>query len=401
MNRRALLASLGGAAVLAAIVGWALHTYERVPKWIDLPRSGEAATNPLHALKLALVEHGVPVRASSRLELDPAILRSNDTLVYDGDPRALSETNRRQLQRWLAGGGHLVIAMPAPDAAVDALAQARVQPGVPSARHLAVPLLDAYGIHPRLQTPECATVGDNDTAMFCTGRRFDAPASALQHWGDEATGQVYARLRTGAGTLDVLADLDFLTTDSLHDPQSVELAAQLFSLDAQRMRRGAAQTHALPLDAIHRATMHLVHVIEIPSLWWWLLREGWTAWLPLLIALALWLANRLRRFGPLLPPPPEGRRSLLEHVVASGEHQWRYRRADALHGAMRDAFLLRLRRRDPQAFALDGEARISALVDRLRLPAAQIRDALRTPDAYDAKAVVARIATLVRMRNRL
>lgn len=387
MNWRAIAVSVAGAALLAAGVAWVLHTYERVPNWIDQPRTGEAATNPLHALRLSLAQHGVTVRADSRLDFDSTLLGPADTLLYDGDPRGLSAPVRARLGQWLQAGGHLIIATPAPDAAVDALAQARRFPGLPAARYLPVPLLDAYRIHARLQAPKCASLPNgDDTGLFCNGRRFAAPATALQHWGDAAQGDVVARLQVGRGTLDVLADLDFLSTANLQESRSVELVAQLFPLDA----RGP-----------HRGTVHLVHVTEIPSLWLLLVREGWKVWLPLLLALAGWLAARMRRFGPVLPAANEGRRSLLEHVVASGEHQWRYRRADRLHAAMRDAFVTRLRRRDPQTAALEGEAHISALVDRLRLPASQIRDALRTPDAYDAKAVVARIATLVRMRNRL
>ena len=139
----------------------------------------------------------------------------------------------------------------------------------------------------------------------------------------------------------------------------------------------------------------------MPSLWRTLLRRGWPMWLPLALLLAGWLWARMRRFGPLLPSPALERRSLLEHVAASGQHQWRYGRGDVLFDAMRAAMLERLRRRDPQAAALDGEPQLVRLVERLKLPAASMRDALQRPDPRDAKAFVARIATLVRMRNRL
>ena len=72
---------------------------------------------------------------------------------------------------------------------------------------------------------------------------------------------------------------------------------------------------------------------------------------------------------------------------------------------MRAAFLARLRRRDPYAAAIQGEAQIDLLAQRYKnepnLDVAAIRDALATPLARDHAAFRARIATLIRMRYRL
>jgi hypothetical protein len=136
-------------------------------------------------------------------------------------------------------------------------------------------------------------------------------------------------------------------------------------------------------------------------LWKWLLFEGWRAWVPLALVLLGWLWARTRRLGPEIPTPARERRSLLEHVAASGEHQWRYGDGDRLFEAMREAFLARLRRRDPQAAMLAGEAQVERLAEKLRMPRADIVDALTPPDPRDARSLLARIVLLVRMRNRL
>ena len=124
------------------------------------------------------------------------------------------------------------------------------------------------------------------------------------------------------------------------------------------------------------------------------------AWLPLLLALLAWLWARMQRFGPLLPPPAAERRSLLEHIVASGEHSYRYGYAHLLHAAVRDAFLARLRRRDPQAAALEGEPQCRCSPNAsgpARRP--RSRDALSAPVARDHAAFRTRIATLIRLHN--
>ena len=100
--------------------------------------------------------------------------------------------------------------------------------------------------------------------------------------------------------------------------------------------------------------------------------------------------------------PADERRSLLEHIVASGEHAYRYGYAHLLYDAVREAFLARLRRRDPQAAALTGAPQMALLQARFPdVPAAQIRDALMAPFANDHASFRSRIATLIRLRNRL
>ena len=376
MKARAWVAGTVGVLLIAGAVAWWLHAYHRVAHWVDLPRTGEAATDPLFALRLTLQAQGRTVIAARRL--DPATMRLSprDTVVFDGDPRALSPRVVGALHGWLRRGGHLVVAVPPPDPAADVFEAG-------DARHLPVPLLEAFGVRVQRSAVKACVRSTDLPAALCGARRFDAPAGTVQRIGDGA-GDVVARVRVpGGGTLDVLASLRFLDTDVLEVRGQRALPAQLFTAGDPR------------------GTVHLVHADAMPSLWRTLVTRGWPVWAPLALLLAGALWARMQRFGPRLPSPVPERRSLLEHVAASGRHQWRYGRAEALHRAVRDAFLARLRRRDPQAAALEGEVQIARLVERLGLPAASIRDALRPPDPRDAKSFVARIATLVRMGNRL
>lgn len=377
----AVLLGLVGAALVAAVAVWWLRTFERVEETVPLPRTGEAASHELFALRLALEADGRRARTWRRLDAAAMAPGPRDTIVYHGDPRALPADDVARLLRWMRDGGHLVVATPAPDAAVDAMQRSRRA----GTHHLAVPLLDAVGVRTRLAAPACLDLrlsGEEPHREFCSGRRFDAPGHARLRWRD-AHGDAFARLPVGEGSIDVLAELDFLTTDKLEECTHVAMARQLVAA----MDRGG--------------TVHLVHARAMPSLWGWLLREGWRVWLPLALLLAGWLWARMRRFGPLRPAPVLERRSLMEHIAASGEHQWRYGDGDRLYEASREAFFARLRRRDPLAASLAGEAQLDRLVERLRLPRAQLVDALTPPEPRDAKALHARIALLVRMRNRL
>jgi len=359
--------------VLSAGFAWWQRNYERTEEWVDLPRSGEAARNPLYVLKLALIADGVDAQARPRLQLDSVSLGTRDTVLLYNDPRTLTDKDEAALLEWVERGGHLLLRTPPPG---------------PLDVEAPLPVFAAFGVHPR-SDQLCAgldVAGEDPHVEFCRGRRLDVDnleSTASLHWGEPEIGYVFARVPHGRGHVDVLADFDFLDNDSLKEGPHIALTRQL-------------------LDPNYRAgTVHLIYEAQMPSFWWTLVREHWRVWLPLMLALLAWLWRRSQRFGPLLASPALERRSLLEHVTASGEHVYRYGYAYLLHEAARKAFLMRLRRRDPQAAALEGEAQAAMLSERFNLPSNDIRDALSTPIARDHAAFRNRIALLMRMRNAL
>jgi hypothetical protein len=377
-TRRTMLVTLLVLAALGGLGAWWWHTHERVEQTIDLPRTGEARSNPLYALKVALQKDDVRVNARRRLQLpglapkEAAVpLAARDTVLLYNDPRTLTPGEVAALLRWVDGGGHLIV---------------RTPPMGVLAKNSPVPLLAQLQLQAMEDRGDCESLGgDKPMVMFCGARRFTLVGANPAHsWGDLIDGYVFARVTRGKGSVDVLADLDFLGTEELKTPAHVSFVRQLL---APNYRAG---------------TVHLVYAAQMPSLWTTLFLRSWMAWAPLLLALALWLWRRMQRFGPLQPAPASERRSLLEHIVASGEHAYRYGYAHLLHAAARNAFLARLRRRDPQAAALEGEPQLALLGERFPdVAPAELRDALATPFANDHAAFRTRIATLVRLRNRL
>ena len=399
-----------GITVIVVMVVWFLATHERVSRTVPMPRTGEARTNPLYALKVALEKDDVTVNARRRLQLlpggadEPAVpLGPHDTVVVYSDPRTLSEQEIDDLLAWVERGGHLVVRT-APDEVL-------------LGSHAGAPLLEALELttmdedsreceaFQRLPfAAEAADVvvpgaedkredederedddGHGEDALFCEGTRFNLDGANPDYsWGDLEAGYVFARIAYGDGSVDVLADMDFMNSDGLASGAARDLAREVL---APGYREG---------------TVHLVYAAELPSLWAVIFRHSWMAWAPILLAFLAWLWLRMQRFGPQLSAPDDERRSLLEHIVASGEHAYRYGYAHLLYDAVREAFLSRLRRRDPQAAALTGEPQLALLQGRFPdVPAAAIRDALVPPFANDHASFRSRIATLIRLRNRL
>lgn len=374
------------AALIAGATYWFQRNYHRVEQTLYLPPTGEAAYNPLYALKKTLEADGVRVDARQRLVLDRHPLAPRDTLLLYNDARVLTPSQSQQLLDWVAEGGHLLVRTPPPSRWGEKTSA----------------LLEALAIEPTDQS-RCEPYlleGEDSHVEFCRGRRFRMhDVEPELSWGDLQAGYVFARLTHGKGHVDVLADFEFMVNRE---------STNLFLGDMTQPPKGGLR------DAPHQAlarqllapnygagTIHLVYAAQMPSLMRTILFQGWLVWAPLLIALLAWLWSRMSRFGPQLPAPAMARRSLLEHVRASGDLLFRYGRGSLLYIAARHAFLARLRRRDPVAAALTGEPQIEAIAARLAWPAEGVRAALATPSTHDKAAFRDRISILIELRNRL
>ena len=369
---RAALPWLLALAVIAAGVAWFLATHHRVEKIVPMPPRGEASYNPLYALKLALRAEGQRVESRQRLQLDEMALAAGDTLLVYSDPRLLGDDQVEALFEFAEQGGHLVLRLPSwqPD------------------ESFAGALADWLPIEPELVDPHCMDLfvpGQEDHVEFCGAPRFELVdgADVSAAWRTRDGHHVFARFPYGDGSVDLLGDMEMIDNQSLDEGPHLAFARQLLAPNWGKGR------------------FHLVYAADMPPLWRWLLTHAWAFLLPLLLALLAWLWMRMQRFGPLLPSPMPPRRSLLEHVEASGEHLLRYGKAAALHRALRDAVLARLRRRDPLAAAQDGETQAALVAARVDTAAAQVRDTLDTRPPANTTEFRHRIARLIDLRKRL
>ena len=375
------------AGLCAAAVAWFHHTYERVERERPLPPLGEASYNPLYALKRALQADGLTVESRQRINLATHALGARDTLLILGDPRSMGPLEANRLLQWVEGGGHLVLRTP-PIESWD--------------EETHVPVLGTLGVLLSDGTPECETLqveGQESHVEFCRGRRFFFRDAVPElSWGDLQAAYVYARLVHGEGRVDVLADFDFLTNNGNTEGSLLGDADRTGGLRDAPHRALARQVLA---PNYGKGTMHLVYAAQMPSLLRMVVSKGWPVWVPLALALLAWLWLRMQRFGPLRPAPAGERRSLLEHVRASGEHLFRYNKRALLYASVRNSFLACLRRRDPVAAALTGEPQVGAIAHRLGVPAEAVRTALQAPPSHDKSGFRNRISTLIQLRNRL
>src|SRR5690606_8181852 len=212
----AIAAVLAIVAVGVVLGAWFVHTHERVERSVPLPPSGEAAVNPLYALRQTLRAEGIDTHSRLRLQPEEFADAADDTVLLHGDPSLLTMPEVEALLAWVARGGHLLLRTPPERAGTTA--------SVP-------PLLRRLGVD-ALHPAECASLhvqGQPGHTEFCNGSRFTLKpdvAPRLQ-WSDSEDGHVYGRIARGRGSVDLLADFDFLGNRVLDEAAHQALARQL------------------------------------------------------------------------------------------------------------------------------------------------------------------------------
>lgn len=116
------------------------------------------------------------------------------------------------------------------------------------------------------------------------------------------------------------------------------------------------------------------------------------------LLLALWIG--VRRFGPLLPGPREERRSLMEHITASGAWLWKSQVGrDLLLDAVRKSVMAIVRRRLPTLEGLDRERELALLARLSNQPVEALDKALYAPAGQHPPEFTRQIRTLQELRK--
>jgi len=145
----------------------------------------------------------------------------------------------------------------------------------------------------------------------------------------------------------------------------------------------------------------IVYREEAPSLRRWLQENAWRAMTALALVTAAGLWSAARGFGPPIPDPPEGRRSLLEHLTACGRFQWAQRDGVSLLKAAREATLARIHRVHPGWGHLDPRELCTRLSEFSGLGEDRIARALHKTSLTDPREFTEAIQTLDLIRKQL
>ena len=186
----------------------------------------------------------------------------------------------------------------------------------------------------------------------------------------------------GEGRVTVLADARFLENDRLGRLDHARFAWDLVTAAGRPAGLAIVDwRRAVPLSALAA-------------------RRGWPLAAAGLALLAAWIAFRGARFGPPLPDAEPPRRSLLEHVRASGDFLWRRGQSAELLAACRAAVARRVDLVHADWSRRAEGDRVRRLARLANLPAGTVAAALEG-DAPHPDDFIRTVATLERIRRSL
>ena len=392
MNRKALLrAALVALPLVAALLYIALNWYriEQVTVWVQAGE--EARRNPFLAYTRLLERLGAQPRiigSPSRL----ASLPNTSTLVMAGNRLAYMTPQRvREITAWVQRGGTLVAQSEGygiDDPLLDALGVERAFPEWVGRR----------GVQRRPNEPPTGGVVDvrwpgESRALHASFSGFLPELRDLRVHADSTAGKLGSRtvllsFGLGQGHVTIVPSLAFLSNTSIGKLDHARLGWRL--AEAEKPGRVVA----------------LFTRLETPPFIDWVRNQAWAVAIAAALLVFVWLARIVPRFGPLAPDAPPVRRSLLEHIVASGRYLWSRGEHAYLIDALRERVWRAARRRGidapttaRRAKAVEAMARLAsvapldaerALFGQAALPASFTGAAARLQDIESGLAVRAR-----------
>lgn len=417
------------AILIAAIIGlatWFMRTYEWRTEETDVGLQGEALRNPLLAAQRFLEKTGSTVTNVSGVQQITDMPARTDVVVVPTHRYDFSQERTERFRQWVEAGGHLIVT-------------AR-QFKRKSSQHKD-PLLDPLGVKfadtedsdesesPQSDTSdettdkidgdsdEKTTNADSDTETatdFSSGDhangetdtdavvvkidddsellrvRFD-PRQSLEVMGETEPEWYVAdeesiylvEFRMGDGWLTVVNDFDFMTNAEIRDNDHAAFLWRLVHIDA------------------NRGTVWFIHRDDMPAL----SDLIWQNFKPIVIVIGVillaWLWSASRRFGPLLADPQPVRRSLREHIRASGYFIWKAQQRTQLLKSVQRALHTEIETLHPGWSQLDNAALHKRLAELTGMPIEVIQAALEAENVANETSFINYVDTLETIRKKL
>ncbi len=404
-----------GSVLLLAVLGWVLKDQFELKTVAERRVSPEAVQNPLLGASALLRGAGHPVvMAPSLGTLNFAQLPGGVLIVGESAGVTLPATASQALA-WVRQGNILVTQ---PRLATDDERERRDDPEHEADEPEQIetdPIAQRFGVvrdHAPARTrpcppkPEKTSTGTTRTLPTCTPAKqyrapvlspdlpgFDYPLT-IDHrdrlfgtgdgpdplWADTSAGSVRAYAE-GKGLVVIVAG-DYFTNGNLQQHDHGELLLKLAALHGQAAPVTIVRNVAML--KWYQALWHHFHMLLIA--------------LALCIVLVLWMA--LRRFGPMLPAPNVERRSLMEHIAASGA--WLWKTGDGrtlLLEAARHETLALIRRRVPALMRLAPRELAATLAHGAGLDPAHLAEALHGDASRKVPIFTRQIRLLQELRN--
>jgi len=364
-----IIAWLVGILILIVFILGAYSLYDRfevVESVTKITLQGEARKNPLYASRIFLNRMGIPARTKQSLQGLEVLPDTNTVLLISSKRSTLSRQATNDLYAWVERGGHLIARTTLPNDSFygDVEDEKSYQSSDPLQALLHIEADESIRLYKKIEIQ----LQGSKRPLKLSIKGFN-PISYINNdlaQTDEAikieSNIFILRRQIGEGMITLMSDFDFIDNRNIRKADHAEILWQL--------------THGLG----EPDNVWLIHNDEMPALWELIWNKAWALLITLFILFILWLRYASHRFGPLIPKAPEDRRSLLEHIQASGNFYWKNQQKGKLIASTREALNQRLALTHPGWKQLSDAEKIAQLALRLERPEAEIQQLLFDPN---------------------
>jgi hypothetical protein len=406
-----VLLVLGSVLLGGLLAYWFFTTYEKVSEEVDIGFHGEARSNPLLAAQRFFETYQVPVNSHEGLvQLPP----QDTTLIVPTQRLEMGPNEAGRYLHWIEAGGHMVVA---------------ASRGYYKLADRQDALLELVGIGQVENTftysPAETQASDDDTSDEDTTDAQVCPAPSNPDGAQFLHDNLVYVDWPGSNALLTMMMNDYyrLDTDAVNYPSVLTLEDEIgvylvrlqigkgyltvlynsyfmFNNDIKKYDNAEFLWRVAQIDTTPRPVW-LVYSDDMPSLAVWLARFAWTALSSFGVFIIVWLWYASRRFGPVLPPLPQARRRLLEHVEATGRFLWQHDNSQQLYQGVNHALLRTLEIRHPAWLSKSAEQLQQRLAEISHLPFAQVQQAMTFSHVHNEFEFTKTIQTLEHIRKSL
>lgn len=360
MKRQWLIYGSLAAFIVIMLVWWFFHTFEYREEIKDTGFSAEARQNPYLAAERFLEKFDMHIKTvPSMLELTK-FPKTSDVLFIPTGRYDLSLQKDQALLKWVRRGGHLIVRA------------RKVRAGDTAADDGLLHLLGVQ-THEKRQKGKAITGVKMDVVDVHVNSKIENKKVDfnINHWIKDTGkypfswrvngkhGSQLLEYQLGDGYVSLLSDMRFM--DNLHIAKH-DNAAFLYTLVHMNQDN-------------HR--IWIVRDDNMPSLLSLISKKTPASVVSLLILLLCWLWYTTRRFGPLRRPELGSRRSLHEHIAASGMYLWRNHHQSTLFRNVKTALLEQIAQVRPLWMKLGDEQLATKLSKLAGIPANRILTVLQ------------------------
>lgn len=332
---------------------------EKVETNHEISFEGEARDNPLLAARIFLNRMGISAETKDSMHSIADLPDIKTTLLITAKRSSLSREKTEELYDWIENGGHLITRVTHESPFVDLLGTDEDVEDYSSGDNLQE-MLD-------VEVMRREDIDDDDKHIHLKGSKKDLALDIESFLPiqieDDFLGKdelitlkvhdnefvFMLRRKIGNGMVTLVSDLRIINNRGIRSADHAELLWHLVNVENTP------------------DNVWLIYNDDVPALWEILWQQAWALILSLTALLLIWLYSSSHRFGPLIPKESEDRRSLLEHIQASGNFYWKHQQKQKLIDSSRAALEDRLKVVNPSWRQLSNEEKIVHLSERFGL----------------------------------